>query len=355
MRELTTDEAANLCGGTLEGDGEKRLTGANTLEDAGGSELAFVDQEKAFSAAAKSHAGCLVVPNNFPATESAVLIRAASPRLAFAQVVSALYQEPARAAAIHPTAIVDPSARIGAGCRIGAYVTVGANSVIGDSCAIADGCRIGCNVLVGGGTVLHPNVTLYNRVKLGERVIIHAGTVIGADGFGYSFVRDHYEKFPQVGTVEIGDDVEVGANCCIDRAALGVTRIGDGCKFDNLVHIAHNCVFGRHIVVAAQAGFSGSVTVGDYAQIGGQAGIGEKARIAPKAVLGGKCGVLTGQRVDAGEPVWGIPARPLKQHLRNLGHVSRLPRTEAQLAELQKRVDAIENPKQGSGGKFGSD
>ena len=127
-----------------------------------------------------------------------------------------------------------------------------------------------------------------------------------------------------MGTVEIDDDVEIGANCCIDRAALGVTRIGAGTKLDNLVHVAHNCTIGKHVVMAAQTGLSGSVSIGDYAAIGGQAGIGEKARIAPKSVVGGKAGVLTGQRIAAGEPVWGIPARPLRQHLRNLARVSKL-------------------------------
>lgn len=348
MPELTTAQAAQMCGGVLEGGGDIRLHGANTLDAAGTSDLAFADSEKVFAAAAKSRAGCLIVPSAFRREDNRTLIRAQSPRLAFAQIVRELYRhdEPAH---IHPTAIIDSSARIGPDCALGAYVTVGANTVIGERCRIDAGCRIGRGVAIGAGTVLHPNVTLYDRVQLGERVIVRAGSVVGADGFGYTFVSDHYELFPQVGTVEIGDDVEIGANCCIDRAALGVTRIGNGCKLDNMVHIAHNCVLGRHVVIAAQAGFSGSVTVGDYAVIGGQAGIGERAQIAAKAVLGGKCGVLTGQRVAAGEPVWGIPARPLKQHLRNLAHVSRLSRTEARLTELQKRVQGLETGRRETG------
>jgi UDP-3-O-[3-hydroxymyristoyl] glucosamine N-acyltransferase len=133
-----------------------------------------------------------------------------------------------------------------------------------------------------------------------------------------------YQKFPQVGRVEIGDDVEIGANTCIDRAALGVTRIGDGTKLDNMVHVGHNCTIGKHVVVAAQTGLSGGVTVGDYAVIGGQVGIGDKARIEARAVLGSGSGVLTSKIVRAGEVMWGTPARPLKEHLAQLAALSKL-------------------------------
>ena len=142
--------------------------------------------------------------------------------------------------------------------------------------------------------------------------------------------------------MEIGDDVELGANCCVDRAALGVTKIGNGSKFDNLVHVAHNCQIGHHVVVAAQTGFSGSVTVGDYAVIGGQAGIGEKARIEAKAIVGGKSGVLTLQVIHAGEPVWGIPARPLRGHLKGLAYVQRLPELNETVRELRQRLQDLE-------------
>ena len=143
-------------------------------------------------------------------------------------------------------------------------------------------------------------------------------------------------------TVEVGNDVEIGANCCIDRAALGVTRIGHGTKLDNLVHVAHNCTIGEHVVIAAQTGFSGSVSVGDYAVIGGQAGIGEKASIEARAVVGGKAGILTSKKISADEPVWGIPARPLRQHLRNLAYVNKLPELSKQIDDLKKKLAALE-------------
>jgi UDP-3-O-[3-hydroxymyristoyl] glucosamine N-acyltransferase len=161
-------------------------------------------------------------------------------------------------------------------------------------------------------------------VTIGHRAVLHSGCVLGADGFGFVRAGDHYEKFPQIGRVEIGDDVEIGANSCVDRAALGVTSIGDGTKLDNLVHIGHNCRIGRHVVIAAQTGLSGGVVVEDDAVIGGQVGIGDKARIESGAVLGSGCGVLTSKIVRKGQVVWGTPARPLKQYLKQLANLARM-------------------------------
>jgi UDP-3-O-[3-hydroxymyristoyl] glucosamine N-acyltransferase len=179
---------------------------------------------------------------------------------------------------------------------------------------------------------------VYHDVLIGARCIVHSGAVIGADGFGFVLVEGCYEKFPQIGRVIIGDDVEIGANTCIDRAALGVTSIGDGTKLDNMVHIGHNCRVGRHVVIAAQTGLSGAVEIGDYAVVGGQVGIGDKARIEPGAVLGSGCGILTSKIVRSGQVVWGTPARPLKEHLQQLANLSRLPELRAEVAALKKRL-----------------
>jgi UDP-3-O-[3-hydroxymyristoyl] glucosamine N-acyltransferase len=181
--------------------------------------------------------------------------------------------------------------------------------------------------------MIHPRTTIYREVVLGDEVVLHSGCVIGADGFGFVLVDGIYEKFPQVGRVEIGNRVEIGANSCVDRAALGVTSIGDGTKIDNLVHIGHNCRIGRHVVIAAQTGLSGAVIVEDYAVIGGQVGIGDKARIESRAVLGSGSGVLTSKIVRAGQVVWGTPARPLKECLEQMAVLSRLakkPRRSSQ-------------------------
>jgi UDP-3-O-[3-hydroxymyristoyl] glucosamine N-acyltransferase len=217
-----------------------------------------------------------------------------------------------------------PGAVIGKGASIGPLVSIGAGVHIGEGTSIGAGSIVGDYVRIGGHCVLHARVTLYHEVTVGNHVVLHSGCVIGADGFGFVLTKGAYEKFPQVGSVVIGDRVEIGANCCVDRAALGVTSIGEGTKLDNLVHIAHNCRIGRHVVIAAQTGLSGGVVVEDYAVIGGQVGIGDKARIESRAVLGSGSGVLTSKIVRAGQVMWGTPARPLKQYLEQLAVLSRL-------------------------------
>lgn len=339
---FTVAQLAGMVGGTVEGDATRVISGANTIEGAGPADLAFASNKKALVSVSQSNAGCLLVPEAFSGKGSWSLIKVPEPRSAFVRAVDALYPRKKFLSGIHPSAIVSPGASVASDCFIGARVSIGTGTTIASGCQICDGCFIGDNVVIGPGTYLHANVVLYDHVSIGARAIIHAGCVIGADGFGFTLSGDHYEKFPQVGTVQIGDDVELGANCCIDRAALGITRIGDGCKFDNLVHVAHNCHIGRHVVVAAQTGFSGSVTVGDFAVIGGQAGIGEKANIQAKAVVGGKSGVLTSQVIHSGEPVWGIPARPLRGYLKRLAYAQKLPELNETVREIRQRVLELE-------------
>jgi UDP-3-O-[3-hydroxymyristoyl] glucosamine N-acyltransferase len=338
MPSLTTAQIAALCGGDLEGDGQRLISGANTLEGASPDEAAFVANRKAAEAASRSRAGCVLIPRDFDQTGRWSLIRVAEPRSAFVKVLNALYVKPEPAPSVHPTAIIAASAQLSKDCIVGAYATIGERAVIERRCRIGNGCFVGDDVKISEGTVLHANVTIYDRVLVGARVILHAGCVLGADGFGFTLVDGRYEKFPQVGTVVIEDDVEIGANCCVDRAALGITRIGRGTKLDNLVHVAHNCDIGSHVVIAAQTGFSGSVTVGDYAVIGGQAGIGEKAKIESRAIVGGKAGILTGQTVHAGEPVWGIPARPLRQHLKGLANVGKISKLREDLTAIKTKL-----------------
>ncbi|MGA2275601.1 MAG: UDP-3-O-(3-hydroxymyristoyl)glucosamine N-acyltransferase [Bryobacteraceae bacterium] len=331
-------ELAEWLSATFEGDGEKELTGAGAIESAGASELAFVGGRKAAAQAESSAAGCLLVPLDWPSPCYRTVIRVPEPRTAFARAMSRFYPT----VEIKPG--VDPTAVVGAGVELGALAFVGPHAVVGDgtragvAVSIGAGCVVGKRVVLGDGTVLHPNVTIYDNVDIGRGVIIHSGAVIGADGFGYVLEHDRWHKFPQVGRVEIGDFVEIGANCCIDRAALGVTVIGEGTKLDNMVHVAHNCRIGRHVVVAAQTGFSGSVVVEDHAVIGGQVGIGDKARIESRAVLGSGCGVLTSKVVHSGETVWGTPARPLRQHLEQLANLTKLPELRREVLELKRRV-----------------
>jgi len=333
-------ELAEWLGATFEGDGEKELSGVQSLEAAGSADLSFVTSMKAIELAEQSAAGCLIVPLEFPGGRT--IIRASAPRTSFARAVSRLVPAAPRRPGIHPTATVSPEAEIGEGVEIGPYVSIGDGSRVDSYCRISAGCSIGRRVQIGHDSVLYANVTIYDDIDIGNHAILHAGCVIGADGFGFVMDGDRYQKFPQVGRVEIADFVEIGANSCVDRAALGTTRIGEGTKLDNMVHVGHNCRIGRHVVVAAQTGFSGGVEIDDYAVIGGQVGIGDKAHIESRAVLGSGCGILTSKIVRAGQVVWGTPARPLKQHLEQLANLARLPDLRDQVAELKRRVAELE-------------
>ncbi len=340
MPALTVAELATACEGITQGAIDKTIRGANSLEAAGPDELSFVSNKKAARAAADSRAGCLIVSHAFDVAGDWSLIRVEDQRSAFARALAKLYPAQRPAPRIHTSAIIADSAHVAPDCYIGAHSVIGSNARIGPGCIIYDGSHIGDHAVIGEQTTVHPHVTIYPNVQIGARVILHAGCVIGADGFGFVLTGEHYEKFPQVGTVRIEDDVEIGVNCCVDRAALGVTIIGKGTKLDNLVHIAHNCLIGKHVVIAAQTGLAGGVVVEDYAVIGGQVGVGEKATIAAKAVVGSGAGILSFQKVRAGEPVWGTPARPLRQHLKGLAHVAKLPEMRDTLRKIEKLLDS---------------
>lgn len=324
MAGITAGELAAALKLNLRGDPQTPLDGAATLEEAGPRRLSFIASPKYFAAADRSQAGCLIAPLAWRDSSGRAVLESETPRAHFAAALAVLYPLDELRPGIHTSAVieaeahVDPSAEVGPGAVIRATAFVGARARIGAGAFIGRGAR------VGEDCVLHPRVTLYDGVSIGNRCIIHSGAVIGADGFGFEMAAGAYRKVPQVGTVEIGHDVEIGANACIDRATLGATTIGDGAKLDNLVHIGHNCRIGRHVVIAAQTGLAGGVTVGDFAVIGGQVGVGDKARIEARAVVGSGAGILTSKIVRAGEPVWGTPARPLKQYLNQLAALARL-------------------------------
>ncbi|HLW77935.1 MAG TPA: UDP-3-O-(3-hydroxymyristoyl)glucosamine N-acyltransferase, partial [Bryobacteraceae bacterium] len=311
---MNTGELASLLQAPLEGDAALDLHRVTSLEDAGPGDLSFVTPRARKSAAA-SAAGCLLVPLDFLNHPARTVIRVADPRASIARAIAKLHPRIDPHPGIHPTAILGPGAIVEPGCSIGPYVTIGAGVRVGAGTRIGAGTSIGDYVLIGEACLLHARVTIYRDVEIGRECVLHSGSVLGADGFGFVLADGVYEKFPQIGRVHLGDRVEIGANSCVDRAALGVTSIGDGTKLDNMVHIGHNCRIGRHVVIAAQTGLSGGVVVEDYAVIGGQVGIGDKARIESRAVLGSGSGVLTSKIVRAGQVMWGTPARPLREHL----------------------------------------
>ncbi|HEX5707663.1 MAG TPA: UDP-3-O-(3-hydroxymyristoyl)glucosamine N-acyltransferase [Pyrinomonadaceae bacterium] len=335
---MTVAELAALCGGRVVGDGDVRVRSVASLDGAGEGDVAFVEDAKLFERARASGASCLIVPEGADVAGRCA-IEAARPKLAFALVAGALHPPRKRAAGIHPSASVAGSAELGEGVHVGPCAVVSEGARVGAGTQILAGASVGENARVGADCVLHPNVVLYENVTLGDRVILHAGVHVGADGFGY--VRDAeglYHKFPQIGTVVIESDVEIGAGSCVDRGALGETRIGRGTKLDNLVQVGHNVSIGERVVIAAQTGISGSTVIESDAIIGGQVGMGDHARVSRGAIVGSKAGILPGKIVRPGAVVWGVPVRPLDEYKRLNAHFGRLPQMREELTELRRQV-----------------
>lgn len=324
-------EIADFVHARLIGDGSIVVTGIASVELAAPGDLVFVQYEKNLDSALQSRASA-VMAGQFAARKACPkpLLISEDPRLAFAQAAQFIYPKPVKNPGVHPSAIVHAGAKLGS-------VVIDERAVIAEGVQIADGtwigagCVIGRDVSIGEDCELHPNVTVYPGTRLAHRVIVHAGSVLGSDGFGYA--RDpktgHYEKFPQIGRLEIEDDVEIGANSTVDRGALVVTRIGRGTKIDNLVHVGHNVRIGTDVVIAAQAGLSGSAVIEDNVVIGGQVGIADHVRIEDGAILGAQTGVPS-RKIIRGKGIvfWGTPARPIRQYLKELALLARLAKKE---------------------------
>jgi UDP-3-O-[3-hydroxymyristoyl] glucosamine N-acyltransferase len=291
-----------------------------------------VEDAQHLDAALESQAAALIVGDfaatNFAAATSKSLLISSHPRLTFARAAK-LLRDPEKARTIHPSAVVAESARIGHNVSIGPRAVIGENARIEDDTTIGPGAVIDDNVAIGANCRIDANVTIYQGVNLGNRVVVQAGAVLGSEGFGY--VRDsqtgRYEQSPQIGRLILEDDVEIGANSTIDRGALDETRIRQGTKIDNLVHIGHNCQLGENVIIAAQTGLSGSVTIEDNVVMGGQVGIGDHARVEAGAMIGGQGGILP-RKILRGNGVvfWGTPAKPVREYLKELAFLARSAR-----------------------------
>ncbi len=323
----------------LEGDPDRQIRGMAGPERARPDDLIYCEGERHRARAEASRAGVAIVPPGF-ALQGKTLLRAAQPKLAFARAAELVVEAQPVARGIHPTAVMGDGVRLGANVAIGPYAVIEDEVEIGAGSEIGAHCFLGRGVKLGEGCRLYPNVTLYPEAGLGNRVVIHAGAVIGSDGFGYVRGPDRQWKFPQVGGVEIEDDVEIGANTTIDRGSLSVTRIERDVKIDNLVQIAHNVEIGEHVVIAAQTGISGSSVIERNAVIGGQVGMGDHCRIEEGAVCGSGAGILPGKKIRSGQVVWGTPARRLDEFKRQFAWQGRLPELAERLRRLEEKVGA---------------
>ncbi len=319
---------ADSVGARILGYDAIEVNGVSSVQAASAGDLIFIEDAKYLSQALESGASA-VIAGDFAATQTSAkpMLISAQPRLAFARAAKLLCGGLPRQNGIHPSALVDLSARLAKSVTIESRVVVAENVEVGESTYIAAGCVIGSNTRIGADCHLYPNVTIYPGTQIGNRVIIHAGAVLGSDGFGYvgDETTGRYEKFPQIGKLQIDDDVEIGANSTIDRGALDTTRIGRGTKIDNLVHVGHNCQIGENVIIAAQTGLSGSITIENEVVLGGQVGVGEHARIEEGVLLGGQGGVLPNKVLRGkGVAFWGTPARPVREYLKQLAVLERL-------------------------------
>lgn len=334
----TARELAQAVGATLQGDGSVELTGVAAPERASSGDLIFVDAAKHAERAAASAARCVVAAEEIQVAGKTIL-RAKEAKAAFAKAAALLRDPLPIAKGVHATSVIAPLAKIASNASIGPFAVIGEDARIGENTQIGAHCVIGAGCWIGDDCRIHPRVTLYANVRIGHRVEVHAGAVLGADGFGYVYAEGRHWKFPQTGIVEVGDDVEIGANATIDRGSLDDTRISEGVKLDNLVHVGHNVQIGAHTVIAAQTGISGSSRLGHHVIVGGQVGIADHCTLEDRSIAGAQAGIPTGKTIRSGQVVWGTPARPLEKFKEQYAWFARLP----ELAVRIKRLEAKES------------
>lgn len=334
-------ELAEIVGGTLVGDAQLEIRGAEILRDAQAGEISFATSDRFASQIAETHASALIVPTGF-SPEFPAYISVSDVPQAFAQIVAQF--RPPRAlqwggdqslAFCHPTAKIARDVQIYPGAFIDADVE------LGPGCVIHSGARILSGTKIGEGTTVFPNAVIYENCCIGAGCILHANCVIGAYGFGYDSSSGQHILSAQLGNVVIEDGVEIGAGATIDRGTFGATRIGTGTKIDNLVMIGHNCRIGAHNLLCSQVGIAGSCTTGDYVVMAGQVGIGDHLDIEDKAVLGAKAGVMT--RIPGNETWVGIPATPMREQLQKQAALAKLPQMRKQLRQLQQEMDRLKD------------
>lgn len=336
----TAGELAKYLKAELTGDPRSPISGVAGPDNAGAEDLIYLDSPRHQARVANSAARCVLASPGTRVGEKTI-VEVSDPKLAFAKAAAWLMPRvmPAsrKGAETHPTAVVALSARVAANAVIGPYVVVEDRVEIGAGTVVEAFCFLGCGVRLGEDCRLHSRVTLYPEAKLGNRVEVHSGAVIGSDGFGYVFGENRWWKFPQIGNVEIGDDVEIGSNATIDRGSLGTTRIGAGVKIDSLVQVAHNVEIGENSVIASQVGIAGSSKLGKRVILGGQVGIADHCTLEDESVVGAQGGVPTGKTIRRGQTVWGTPARPLDQFKKQFAWAARIPA----LAERVRRLEGV--------------
>ncbi len=339
----TVKELARICGAQLLGGSpDTPIHSAANIDEAKSGQITFIGAAKYAAKLKLTTASAVVVAKGTApaaAPGGTCLLAAEDPELAFIACLHHLYPEKQNPGTRSAQAQIDASATIGTGTFVDAFVRIGARAALGKNCQVHAGCSIGADVTLGDRCVLHPNVVLYPGVTLGDNVIIHSGSVIGADGFGYRLRNGRHVNFPQVGTVVIESDVEIGANTCIDRAALGETRVGTGTKIDNQVHIAHNVQIGAHSLLCGQVGIGGSTVIGDYVTLASQCGVADHVKVGDRAIVYAQAGVT--KEIAPKDQVMGFPAANRREVLHEMAALRKLAGEQKAVEELIKLLPAL--------------
>lgn len=342
---MKLSELARVVGGILDGEGQVEIHGVAGIGTAVEGEISFIANPRYASEAASTQASAVIVAEDWTAECPASLIRVSNPDAAFAKAALAFYTPPPLPAiGVHPSTVIADGVELSEGVRIGALCVIEAGVKIGANTIISPQCYIGHQVQIGEDSCLYPQVSVRESAIIGNRTIIHSGTVVGSDGFGYSVDGDGIRtKIPQIGAVQIGDDVEIGSNVSIDRARFGKTRIGNGVKIDNLVQIAHNVVIEDHAVIIAQVAIAGSTTIGSRVIMAGQSAAAGHLKVGAGAVIGAKAAVT--KDVPPGEYVIGFPAMPAMKYKKIQAIIARLPALKERIRDLEQKVALLQDQK----------
>jgi UDP-3-O-[3-hydroxymyristoyl] glucosamine N-acyltransferase len=338
-------DVAFFIGGELVGDGSRPISGINGAKEAKETDLAFILEDKFENLIDASNAACLIIPKSLKGTYKKTVIRVDEPGAAFTKIINfAMPNRIPHPTGIHQTAVAAKGAKLGSGVALGAYVVIEDGAVIGDKTVIYPFCYIGKNAKIGRSCVFYPNVTIRESISIGDRVIIHPGAVVGADGFGYFPQKDGtHTKIPQLGTVIIEDDVEIGACTAIDRARFDKTVIGKGTKIDNLVQIAHNVIIGPNCIVAGQVGISGSSELGKNVSLGGGVGLSGHLKLGDNVMVGGMSGIT--KSYPANTILFGYPAKPIEKARDTIAAIGLLPKLYKRVRALEAKIRELEEKK----------